>query len=383
MPLRESTGAPPRVLICMPCSSSSSSPQLKRVDSEVGAQRTLRHRGILQVHDVVNGRYGLYVVMDKVRPTTCQFRAFFLPSLPKHVVAALLLILVGMASQIPYPQPPPPQGGKDLFDFFDEQGDCISEANCRVLARSVVDAVAFCHRRGICHRDLKPENILLNCPRDQPVKVRKAELVLLLRRLRLLLMRCTLCGERRSRTLTTTTTTAGPHGPQPLPGQALRLRPLLAVCPRSDAEGLLRQPRLLRAGDDHRPGLRRPRRRLLEPRVRAENVCVCARLECGRRPRSRLAMRWYFPLTPWTKSTTAASSWSWPWGTTSSAMSGWPPTTTSSCRTPAGSRPRSASAWRPSAAPCGRSSASTRSSSTSSWASSLSSRRSGAWINVA
>jgi len=38
---------------------------LRRVDSEIGAQRTLRHRGILRVHDVINGRCGLYVVMEK------------------------------------------------------------------------------------------------------------------------------------------------------------------------------------------------------------------------------------------------------------------------------------------------------------------------------
>ncbi len=34
---------------------------LKRVDSEIGAQRTLRHRGILQVHDVINGQFGTFL----------------------------------------------------------------------------------------------------------------------------------------------------------------------------------------------------------------------------------------------------------------------------------------------------------------------------------
>lgn len=115
---------------------------LKRVDSEVGAQRTLRHRGILQVREVLNGCYGLYVVME--------------------------------------------MGGKDLFDFVEEQqqplaaaaaaaetgadsdtddddsaltpvqrGIVVSEANCRVLARNLVDAIAFCHANRIAHRDLK------------------------------------------------------------------------------------------------------------------------------------------------------------------------------------------------------------------------------------
>lgn len=50
----------------------SSMAALKRVDSEIGAQMTLRHRGILQVHDVINGKHGLYVIMDKVSQTVFQ-----------------------------------------------------------------------------------------------------------------------------------------------------------------------------------------------------------------------------------------------------------------------------------------------------------------------
>lgn len=85
-------------------------------------------------------------------------------------------------------------GGKDLFDFVEEQqqrqqqekgeekeqeqeqaeedaasGIVVSEANCRVLARNLVDAIAFCHANHIAHRDLKPENILLGCPRGKAV----------------------------------------------------------------------------------------------------------------------------------------------------------------------------------------------------------------------
>jgi serine/threonine protein kinase len=38
-----------------------------------------------------------------------------------------------------------------------------------VLARSLLDALAFCHSQGIVHRDLKPENILMDAPRGQPI----------------------------------------------------------------------------------------------------------------------------------------------------------------------------------------------------------------------
>jgi serine/threonine protein kinase len=39
---------------------------LKRVDTEIKAQTTLRHRGILHIEEVYNSKKGLYLVMEKV-----------------------------------------------------------------------------------------------------------------------------------------------------------------------------------------------------------------------------------------------------------------------------------------------------------------------------
>lgn len=54
------------------------------------------------------------------------------------------------------------QGGKDLFDYSDENPERLGESDCKRIARSIIDAIHHCHSMGICHRDLKPENILLN-----------------------------------------------------------------------------------------------------------------------------------------------------------------------------------------------------------------------------
>jgi serine/threonine protein kinase len=51
------------------------------------------------------------------------------------------------------------QGG-DLLDKLDERG-CFSELEAASIGQSLLQALQFCHARGIAHLDVKPENILL------------------------------------------------------------------------------------------------------------------------------------------------------------------------------------------------------------------------------
>lgn len=53
------------------------------------------------------------------------------------------------------------KGGLDLFEFFDEHPDGVSEEWAREIISCVLRGVHYIHQQGICHRDLKPENILV------------------------------------------------------------------------------------------------------------------------------------------------------------------------------------------------------------------------------
>lgn len=50
--------------------------------------------------------------------------------------------------------------GGDLLNRITEQG-AFSEKDSRSICRTLLEALGYCHRKGIAHRDVKPENILL------------------------------------------------------------------------------------------------------------------------------------------------------------------------------------------------------------------------------
>jgi hypothetical protein len=51
--------------------------------------------------------------------------------------------------------------GGELFDEIVEKGH-LEDKQARMYFHQLVDAVAYCHSKGVSHRDLKPENLLLD-----------------------------------------------------------------------------------------------------------------------------------------------------------------------------------------------------------------------------
>mmetsp|Transcript_9990 Transcript_9990/g.17992 ORF Transcript_9990/g.17992 Transcript_9990/m.17992 type:complete len:524 (-) Transcript_9990:316-1887(-) len=88
------------------------------VKREIFIMRTLNHRNIVNLHEVLSSKTKLYLVMDLVR-------------------------------------------GGELFTMIEKQGE-LDEVTARSFFQQLVDGLAYCHTKGVCHRDLKPENLLID-----------------------------------------------------------------------------------------------------------------------------------------------------------------------------------------------------------------------------
>lgn len=61
-------------------------------------------------------------------------------------------------------------GGGELYQWVSEIGR-VGEIDTRKIIQQVVNAMHYCHIRGIVHRDLKLENVLFKTPGDLQIKV--------------------------------------------------------------------------------------------------------------------------------------------------------------------------------------------------------------------
>ncbi|KAG8372703.1 hypothetical protein BUALT_Bualt12G0094300 [Buddleja alternifolia] len=89
--------------------------QIKR---EISIMKIVRHPYIVRLHEVLAGQTNIYIVLEFVT-------------------------------------------GGELFDKIVHQGR-LSENESRRFFQQLIDAVSYCHSKGVYHRDLKPENLLLD-----------------------------------------------------------------------------------------------------------------------------------------------------------------------------------------------------------------------------
>ena len=60
--------------------------------------------------------------------------------------------------------------GGELFKYVEEK-QRLNEIEARKIFQQIVNAMSYCHNRGIVHRDLKLENVLFKSPGELLVKV--------------------------------------------------------------------------------------------------------------------------------------------------------------------------------------------------------------------
>ncbi|KAF5190854.1 Cbl-interacting protein kinase [Thalictrum thalictroides] len=89
--------------------------QIKR---EISIMKIVRHPNIVRLHEVLASRTKIYIVLEFVT-------------------------------------------GGELYDKIVHQGR-LSENESRRYFQQLIDAVDYCHSKGVYHRDLKPENLLLD-----------------------------------------------------------------------------------------------------------------------------------------------------------------------------------------------------------------------------
>ena len=61
--------------------------------------------------------------------------------------------------------------GTDLFTDLEENEFMYDESKASIIIRQILEAVAYCHDKGIVHRDIKPDNIMIDVDSEEAIKL--------------------------------------------------------------------------------------------------------------------------------------------------------------------------------------------------------------------
>ncbi|KAH9331095.1 hypothetical protein KI387_003203, partial [Taxus chinensis] len=91
---------------------------LQQIKQEISTMKLIKHPNVVQLHEVMASKTKIYIVLDFVM-------------------------------------------GGEIFDKIVHHGR-LKENEARKYFQQLINAVDYCHSRGVSHRDLKPENLLLD-----------------------------------------------------------------------------------------------------------------------------------------------------------------------------------------------------------------------------
>ncbi|KAF6167455.1 hypothetical protein GIB67_031656 [Kingdonia uniflora] len=91
---------------------------LEQIKREISTMKLIRHPNVIRMYEVMASKTKIYIVLEFVT-------------------------------------------GGELFDKIASNGR-LKEDEARKYFQQLINAVDYCHSRGVCHRDLKPENLLLD-----------------------------------------------------------------------------------------------------------------------------------------------------------------------------------------------------------------------------
>uniref|UniRef100_A0A453SFP1 non-specific serine/threonine protein kinase n=1 Tax=Aegilops tauschii subsp. strangulata TaxID=200361 RepID=A0A453SFP1_AEGTS len=89
-----------------------------QIKKEISIMKIVRHPNIIRLNEVLAGQTKIYIIMELIT-------------------------------------------GGELFDKIARQGK-LRENEARKYFQQLIDAINYCHSKGVYHRDLKPENLLLD-----------------------------------------------------------------------------------------------------------------------------------------------------------------------------------------------------------------------------